>query len=184
MTVVSVGRAWRSTRRRILSLGLAGGATMVGAGLEAARAGGTSAQPNDPFVGAWLGNFSRSDGQMIAILLTVDDNGTLVTSSSDHLAGSSSHGKWTSLGNNQYAYSQVRMNTDPAGNYAGIRAIDADVSIDSSGNAWTSTTKINFYDTSGNFLQSVTSSGTGTRIPLYRMTDSRPQTFSISTAGQ
>jgi hypothetical protein len=108
-------RSWRSTRRRILSLALAGGAAVAGASFGSTRAGNASAQANDPFVGAWLGDFSRSDGQKILILQTVDDNGTVVTSSSDHLAGSTSHGQWQSLGNNQYAYSQVRMNADSAG---------------------------------------------------------------------
>jgi hypothetical protein len=165
-------------------MGLAGAAAAAGAAIGTGRKPEASAQSNPSFVGARLGNFSRSDGQMIVTLITVDDNGTLVTSSSDHLAGSTSHGTWVSLGNNQFAYSQVRMNVDPSGNYSGIRTIDADVTIDSSGDAWTSTTKINFYDVNGTFLQSITSAGTGVRIPLYRITDTRPQGFSLSTAGQ
>jgi hypothetical protein len=56
--------------------------------------------------------------------------------------------------------------------------------MDPGGNNWTSTTKINFYDINGNLTQSITSSGTGVRIPLYRTTDTRPQGFSTSTAGQ
>jgi hypothetical protein len=130
-----------------------------------------------------LGNFSRSDGQMIIILLTVHENGSLVTSSSDHLAGSTSHGTWMALGNNQYAYSQVRMNIDPAGNYVGVRTIDADVMVDPSGNTWTSTTRISFYDTGGNFVQTITSSGTGSRVPLTRTSDTRPGTFTLPPSG-
>jgi hypothetical protein len=121
---------------------------------------------------------------MIAILQTVDENGTLITSSSDNLAGSSSHGHWKSLGNNQYSYSQVRMNTDASGNYSGLRAIDADVTLDSSGNTWTSTTKITFYDMNGNVAQTITSSGTGVRIPFYNTTDTRPPAYPIPPAAQ
>jgi hypothetical protein len=177
-------RVFSSTRRRLLTLALAGGAAAAGAGLQSSRPSKISAQGYDPFVGAWHGNFSRSDGQMIAILQTVDENGTLITSSSDNLAGSSSHGHWKSLGNNQYSYSQVRMNTDVAGNYSGLRAIDADVTLDSSGNTWTSTTKITFYDMNGNVAQTITSSGTGVRIPFYNTPDTRPQAYPIPPAAQ
>lgn len=53
MAANPMGRAWRSTRRRILSLALAGGAAAAGAGFEATRARSVSAQQTtSPFVGA------------------------------------------------------------------------------------------------------------------------------------
>jgi hypothetical protein len=159
----------------MLSVALTGGTAAIGAGFGAAQAGTAIAQSTPSFVGSWMGTFSRSDGVQLGILMTVHEDGTLVSALSDHLSGTTSHGTWTSTGNNQYAYSQVRLNVDTAGNFSGWRTIDADVAIDPSGASWTQNTRINFYDPSGAFQFTVTSTGTGTRIPVVRTTDTRPQ---------
>jgi hypothetical protein len=167
----------------MLSLVLAGSATALGVGIGVRRADPAAAQATPSFVGSWIGTFTRSDGMQLGILMTVHENGTLLSALSDHLAGTSSHGTWMSTGANQYAYSQTRLDVDAAGNFAGWRTIDADVSLDPSGDAWTQSTRISFYDPSGIFLRSVTSTGTGTRIPVVRTTDTRPQMFPASMGG-
>jgi hypothetical protein len=174
----------RATRRHFLSTAIAGGAAVTLAGLAGSRAGGVSAQANDPLVGSWMTNYNRSTGEQLTGLLTFHENGTVVNSLSDHLTGTTSHGTWTSLGNNQYAYSVLRLDIDSTGNYAGIRAVDADVTVDPTGNSWTSASRTTFYDTSGNFMRMLTSTGMAKRIPVVRKNDPAPQSLGPAGSGQ
>jgi hypothetical protein len=156
----------KSSRRKVLG--------MIAAGGIAAAAGSTtnpvevSAQSLDPLVGAWMSTYHRSTGEILTGLVTFHDNGTVINSTSDHLSGGTSHGSWSSLGNGQYAYSVLRLDVDLEGNYSGIRAVDSDVTIDPSGNGWTSVSQTNFYDIDGNLIRALTTMGAASRIPVVR----------------
>jgi hypothetical protein len=162
------------SRRRFLSLAVAGGTAL------AAAAGGApvepaAAQAADPLVGSWMSVYHRSTGELLSGLLTFHADGTVINATSDQLSGSTSHGHWRSLGRGEYAYSVMRIEIDPEGNFAGFRAIDADVTLDPSGSNWTSMSRTSYYDVSGALLRTLTSTATANRIPFQRRTDPIPQ---------
>jgi hypothetical protein len=173
MTKNSDSMPQRSTRRRLLALAAAGGT--AAAIVTASRSGPVLAQSNEPLVGTWISVLTRTTGDVFSALLTFHADGTVVNATSDHAAGTPSHGHWQSLGNGQYAYSVMRINLDANGKFAGFRAIDADITMGPTDKTWTSTSRTNFYDTLGNFLNSLTSTAMANRVPLLRMTDPIPQ---------
>jgi hypothetical protein len=166
----------RITRRGVLLTAAAGAGSAVVA-TAAARGDAASAQSNNPLVGSWLCTYNRSTGEVLTGLLTFHENGTVVNSTSDHLAGGTSHGTWIDLGNGLYAYSVIRLSVDAAGNYAGTRAVDSDLTVDPSGNSWTSVSRTIFYDTSGTLVRMLTSTGTASRVAVVRRTEPRPQSI-------
>jgi hypothetical protein len=163
------GTSSRRTRRRLLALAVAGGAAAaIAAG---SQPGPAMAQASEPLIGSWMSVFTLSTGEILSGLLTFHSDGTIVNATSDHSTGTTSHGHWQRVGDGQYAYSVMRIDVDPSGNFDGFRAIDADVTLDPTGKSWTSVSRTNFYDSSGNFVRTLTSTVTAHRIPLLRQTD-------------
>ena len=160
----------RPTRRQLLSLARVSG-TIAAVAATGLNAESVLAQANDPLVGSWMSIFHRSTGEVLSGLLTFHADGTVINATSDQLTGSPSHGHWRSLGSGQYSYSVMRLNVDADGNFAGFRAIDADVTLDPTGASWTSVSRTNYYDPTGTFVRTLTSTVAASRIPLLLRTD-------------
>jgi hypothetical protein len=155
----------------------AGGAAAAVAGV--AGAGTASAGAPQTLVGTWYAVYKRTPGDQLAGMWTFHADGTLVTTGSDHLTRTPSHGYWISLGNNQFASSVVGINIDSAGNFAGTTAVDTDVTLDPTGTIQNNISRVSFYDASGNLTGTTTSVATARRLSLVRRSDP-PQSMTPS----
>jgi hypothetical protein len=171
---VVTGARRRATRRRLLSLAAGGGAAAAIAVAAGSTPPDVSAQATEPIVGSWLSVYHRSSGETITGLLTLHADGTFVSSASDHATRGPAHGLWTSLGNNVYGYSVLSINVD-GGNFVGITALDGEITVDSTGTTWTSTSRVNYYDANGSLYRQTTSLASAQRIPLLRLDQPAPQ---------
>jgi hypothetical protein len=139
-----------------------------------------AAQSSEPITGSWLSVYHRSSGETITGLLTLHADGTFVSTGSDHLSRGPAHGHWSSLGNNVYAYSVLSMAFDTSGNYAGITALDGEITVDPGGTTWASTSRVNYYDASGNLYRTTSSLASAQRIPLLRLSEPAPQNLFLA----
>ena len=165
----------QTTRRRMLALAATGGAATAIAAAAGSAPEKASAQASEPVVGSWLSVYHRSSGETITGLLTLHADGTFVSTGSDHLTRGPAHGHWSSLGNNVYAYSVLSMAFDTSGTYAGITALDGEITVDPGETTWASSSRVNYYDASGNLYRTTSSLASAQRIPLLRLSDPAPQ---------
>jgi hypothetical protein len=167
----------RPTRRQLLSLATAGSTAAAIAAVASSAPDSAAAEANEPIVGSWLSVYHRSSGEVLTGLLTLHADGTFVSTASDHLTRGPAHGHWMSVGNNQYAYSVLSINMDSAGDYSGMTALDGDITVDPSGQSWTSISRVNYYDASGTLFRTTSSLATASRVPLLRRTDPTPSSI-------
>jgi hypothetical protein len=172
----------RPTRRQLLSLAAAGSTAAAITAVTDSGAGTASAQAIEPIVGSWLSVYHRSSGEVITGLLTLHGDGTFVSTASDHLSRSPAHGHWMRLGDHQYAYSVSSLSFDSTGDYTGITALDGEITVDPSGKTWTSISRVNYYDASGNLFRTTSSEATAVRLPLLRRTDPAPPTIDLPSS--
>jgi hypothetical protein len=168
------GAPKRPTRRQLLSLAATGGAAAAIGAVAGSEPPPVSAQSTEPIVGSWLSVYHRSSGETITGLLTLHGDGTFVSSASDHATRGPAHGHWTSLGNNVYGYSVLSINVD-GNSFVGITALDGEITVDSTGTTWTSTSRVNYYDANGRLYRQTMSQASAQRIPLLRLNQPAPQ---------
>jgi hypothetical protein len=172
----------RPTRRQLLSMATAGAAAAAAVSLAGADAATVSAGSGPTLVGSWFAVYKRTPGDQLMGIWTYHADGTLVTTGSDHLTRTPSHGHWVSLGNNQFASTVVGINVDAAGNFAGTTEVDTDITLDATGNVQNNISRVSFYDASGDLTGSVSSAATARRMPLVRRTDPVPQAMNVQTS--
>ncbi len=75
-------------------------------------------------------------------------------------------GPWQRIGDKQYAMLETKQLFDPMGNFAGKFTVKATITLDSSGNRFTSRFTFTVYDPSGNNVFQGTGTAVGTRVTI------------------
>lgn len=95
-------------------------------------------------------------------ILLFDQDGTMTGTST---AVSSVYGLWNrDAGRSQYSFASLSLKYDASGNLVGSRRISQNVTVDDSGDSFTSTGTFQDYDISGNSTISGCATATGTRF--------------------
>jgi hypothetical protein len=147
------------TRRAVISG--AGGLALAGTLLGRSRGGDALAAPGQEIVGSWQLTVT---GPASMTLQTYIADGGLVTAQGDHPRRSAGHGAWVRTGERRFLATHVSMRFGDQLELIGTTQLRLDITVDESGNSFTSRNIRDEFDLEGNLVNTIDAAGQATRI--------------------
>lgn len=142
-------------------MGLAGGTALTGALLARKGAEEAHAAPGQEIVGSWQLTVTGPAGMTLQTYIT---DGGLVTTQGDHPRRSAGHGAWVRTGERRFLATHLSMRFGEHLELVGTTNLRLDITVDSSGNSFTSHNIRDEFDLSGNLVNSIDATSQATRI--------------------
>ena len=115
--------------------------------------------------GSWAFTINQDDGEVYPFHITFDEGGGLIASCDSPLI-TPLHGNWMAVGNHQIALTFVGQAFDGSGNDAGTFKGRMNLTLSDAGDALTGALKFDAFDTAGNFIPALSSTGVTDGNPI------------------
>jgi hypothetical protein len=151
-------------RQRVVLALLAAGLLAILATIVGTRIGPESASAQDQNMeGSWMLATTFPDGRQTMGLATHNGNGTYVISTSNPRL-TAGHGVWVSTGNREFGTTWVALRFDESGAVVGTQKVRGQLTLDATGDSFSSRSQIEFLDRAGNVVGSGSATTQGRRL--------------------